>query len=826
MAYIVDYAITENAGGGATSVSANVPQHQANDYLIMFAAVNGTAGGTSGNTNSGITVTGWTQIGTFQIANSGIASAVYYVRATTSTTTCTVAITTADDYSIKVISVRDADQTTFLDGTPVSSNTGTTASSSWTSGTFSTTQPNSLIIYYHALDGITPMAHTDAGTMFLVSSDSTGTTAQTSAGSAIAWYVQRTAGPIPAASWSANISTQRTDHIFAIRNVSNGVIPAYIDDSETQATRLHSGLHVGTLNNTVVETVMTATASINGKTMGTSTPAVGADFGINPYSNAIGNAAAIVARTNLNGYQITLTGGRNLSTGLIVGNFIARTPKEARYGIGATAEGGLVARIGNSATAWNSYQLAAKDAVQSLETRSLFAIQAGYTGTTYGASQGTAVTTTGITFFQIYYNAPLFASIAYLTDLYQVFKTTVAGGTATVPVDIDGLTRVGNSYRLPLIKKTGSAILSYTPIQIGGGDAVNFQVDSATVQFPGRNNATTKDLGYHAADNALGLSLAGKSGDIIYLTNSVITSPIPYYFNINAVATSAATWNLSGTTIINANVTLRPVYTFDKLTFSACPTIDITACTITNSILSLKATANNSLTVTSTTSVQNCTLNTTQVSSGIGTVSLNQTTGVPFSTCIFEGSSTSGHAIIITQPGSYSFNSLTFTGYGGTPGSNLVASSGSTSAAIYNNSGGSVTISVNGGTSFSVRNGSGASTTLSSTKSFVISNIVYNSELRLFRVDNDSELAGVENIGVTAASNGVVTGPDAKGRYTFTYSHSLSNVNIKVIVISITDLGTPAKSYQPYYQETVLDITSDQSLLVSQILDRNYSNPV
>lgn len=819
MAYIVDYAITENAAGGSASVVANVPDHQADDYLIMFAAVNGTAGGTSGNTNSGITVAGWTQVGTLQIANSGIASAVYYFRATTSTTTCTVAITTADDYSIKIVSVRDADTTTFLDGTPVSSNTGTTASSQWTSPTFATTQADSLIIYYHAFDGTTPMAHSNAGTMFLVSSDSTGTSANTSAGSAIAWYIQRANGTVPAASWSANISTQRTNHCFAIRNKANGIIPAYIDDSETQATLLHSGLHVGTLNNTVVTTTMTATASINGKTMGTSTPALGADFGINPYSSAIGNASATVGANNLNGYQITFTGGRNLSTGLVIGNFIARTPKEARYGIGSTKQGGLVARLGNSATQWNSYQLAAKDAIQSLETRSLFAIQAGYTGTAYGATQGTTVAPATAAFIQFYYNAPLFASIAYLTDLYQVFKTTIAGGTVAEPVDIDGLAAVGNSYRLPLIRKTGSAVLSYTPIQIGGGDQVIFVVDSGTIQFPSRNNTVTKDLGYHAADNAMFLSLDGQTGDKIHLTNSVVTSPTPYIFEINtsaALPPNASDWNLTGLNVINANVTLRPVTTFDDITFSNCPSINVSSCTLTNSSLSLKSTVNNSLTVNNTTSFIDCSFNTTQISSSFGMVGLTQTTGVPFSNCVFVGSATSGHAIIITQAGNYTFTNLTFTGYG---------LAGTNSAAIYNNSGGVVNISVVGGNSPTVRNGTSASTNVLISKTFTISNIVYNSELRLFRKDNDTELAGVENIGVTAASNGIVTGPDTNGRYTFTYSHSLSSTAVKVIAISITDLGSPAKSYQPYYQEITLDVGSDQSLLVSQIIDRNYSNP-
>lgn len=74
---------------------------------------------------------------------------------------------------------------------------------------------------------------------------------------------------------------------------------------------------------------------------------------------------------------------------------------------------------------------------------------------------------------------------------------------------------------------------------------------------------------------------------------------------------------------------------------------------------------------------------------------------------------TSGHGIQIDTIGTYNFTGNLFTGYAGTPGSNLVAASGSTDAAIYNTSGGLVTINVlGGGDTPSVRNGAGATTSV------------------------------------------------------------------------------------------------------------------
>jgi len=76
-----------------------------------------------------------------------------------------------------------------------------------------------------------------------------------------------------------------------------------------------------------------------------------------------------------------------------------------------------------------------------------------------------------------------------------------------------------------------------------------------------------------------------------------------------------------------------------------------------------------------------------------------------------------GHAIEITTPGTYNFVGNVFTGsYGGTPGSNLTASSGSTDAMIYNNSGGGVTLNISGGGTLpSVRNAASSTTTVNNT---------------------------------------------------------------------------------------------------------------
>lgn len=80
-----------------------------------------------------------------------------------------------------------------------------------------------------------------------------------------------------------------------------------------------------------------------------------------------------------------------------------------------------------------------------------------------------------------------------------------------------------------------------------------------------------------------------------------------------------------------------------------------------------------------------------------------------------------GHAIEIDTPGTYNLQDITFTGYGGTPGTNLTPSSGANDAAVFNNSGGAVTINVNGaGNQPSVRNAASSTTTVNQTVTVTI----------------------------------------------------------------------------------------------------------
>jgi hypothetical protein len=191
------------------------------------------------------------------------------------------------------------------------------------------------------------------------------------------------------------------------------------------------------------------------------------------------------------------------------------------------------------------------------------------------------------------------------------------------------------------------------------------------------------------------------------------------------------------------------------------------------------------------------------------------TTATPnlITSSVFQFVSGTGHAIEITTPGTYTFSANSFTGYG---------AGGTTTAAIYNNSGGLVTLNItNGGSTPTVRNGTGASTNIVNTKVFTVTNIIEGTEVRIFRTSDSVELAGAEIVGASPSglSNVTVsTDPDNPGRFRMEYSYGYtSDTNVFIMAVH--------NSYLILRQNAVLRST-DGSLLISQIADRQYSNPV
>lgn len=163
-------------------------------------------------------------------------------------------------------------------------------------------------------------------------------------------------------------------------------------------------------------------------------------------------------------------------------------------------------------------------------------------------------------------------------------------------------------------------------------------------------------------------------------------------------------------------------------------------------------------------------------------------------------------AIRITQPGTYVFDNLIFTG-------NVYD--------IENTSAGLVTVTLlNGSNATTSINTGGGTTVINTPRTFSVTNMIDGSAVRIVRQSNMSVLAEADSVG--AVPDGifnieVVSDPLNAGRYIAKYQYNYTT-NTPVFVV-ITN-----NNYQAIYTTSEL-VNDDSSLQISQVIDRQYINP-
>lgn len=234
----------------------------------------------------------------------------------------------------------------------------------------------------------------------------------------------------------------------------------------------------------------------------------------------------------------------------------------------------------------------------------------------------------------------------------------------------------------------------------------------------------------------------------------------------NFIVTDNATINLVNCTFSNLGTfTLQSNTTIDSSTFNSCLLVTQGSCVLTSCIF-------------------NGTTDTVKA-----VLSNNPTL---ISGCRFVSSGTK-HAIEISVPGTYTFSGNIFTGYAGSNGT-------TGNEAIYNNSGGAVTLNITGGGSTpSIRNGAGASTTVNSNVQITLTGLVNPSEVRVYNAGTTTSIAGQEN---------VTSG-------TFIFSTASGNA-VDITILALNYQNQRIKNYST---------TSDATLPIQQIIDRQYLNP-
>lgn len=264
----------------------------------------------------------------------------------------------------------------------------------------------------------------------------------------------------------------------------------------------------------------------------------------------------------------------------------------------------------------------------------------------------------------------------------------------------------------------------------------------------------------------------------------------------------------ASTTCILTNITIATLGTVNKGQFivnTANPTVTITGGTWTGfGITTLRSNTTvdgltlrlaGQLTQNSAT-LTNCLIDRSYATSSILTTN---PTLITDSTFISSGT---GHAVECTATGTFSWTGNTDSGYTGTRGSNLVASSGSANAMFYNNSGGAITLNVGGGgQSPSVRNAAGSTTTVVASFTLTLTDIPTGVNVTIVNSSTRTELQHSTSTGAN-----------------ITYAHQGGEV---------VDILLMANNIDPNLSDifSLTLPTTDSSIKFQVITDVNYSNP-
>lgn len=144
-----------------------------------------------------------------------------------------------------------------------------------------------------------------------------------------------------------------------------------------------------------------------------------------------------------------------------------------------------------------------------------------------------------------------------------------------------------------------------------------------------------------------------------------------------------------------------------------------------------------------------------------------------------------GHAIEALATAT--LNNIGFSGYGGTPGSNLVAASGAADAAIFNDTGGAITLTISGGDTPSVRNGAGATTTIVAAITVTLTPLITGSVVSVYLAGTATQVDETLNSGTSFAfSVGVSTAVDIVIMEGATGDSDAASLPIRIENISFT----------------------------------------
>jgi len=390
----------------------------------------------------------------------------------------------------------------------------------------------------------------------------------------------------------------------------------------------------------------------------------------------------------------------------------------------AVEGGGIWFGIGDVNGRVKVWQISASDAYYKSEEWNIAVIDVASTDSLYYGNDAANFSLSSVRFLWLG-ATPSINSTATVTagafythgDASPTVIHTLSGGSSSVPVTFnDIITALNNGDMLSVIRRGFNSITAYCSLNFGcagwSGPVYDFYMDLkyCFIQFPSPYNFINKNLNAHYGNKRFKVNYQTfYSYCQLFHTYSTIyaDSHCWDWFFDDSNYPVANRYDFTELKLFKAyNVTLTNTYfifTFKKMYFIDCLNIYADSAYLEECTLEQFSPGQNNRLITNTTT------NITKSDISVDTLDAGEylcSTSDPtiFSYCTFNGSSSGGHAIRITAPGTYNFSGNIFSNFG---------ADGTTSAAIFNDSGGSVTLNIiNGGNTPTYRNGTSATTTI------------------------------------------------------------------------------------------------------------------
>ena len=675
MAYVVRSSISPDGASAATTHTVTLPEHSTNDLLVVLVGID-RFGSADGGNFTVTTATGWTNAARDAVAGQNRYEIWYKVAASGAETNPVFNTpAAADTWASIAIVIRDADTAAPIDAVGTVIKTGATE---YAGPTVTSTTANCLILNTMCHWSLNQPLHA-GGLMW-------GNLAMnTNVRVAFGWTVNDAAGASIASRWTVWTGYACIGFAIAIKNASGGHVPGYVDPATTIAdlitpmthqssawsTAANAGGSVtipGSIALTAIGTKATVTyQGVNMDTKAGRTPLASV------HRQSVGSAA--VATTVTRGHQYTFGTTTDFTSGMLALNFLGASPSEMAVSMDPVGSGGTLLTVADASNNYRAFEIAGRDSNPLTLGWNVAVLDVNQSVTDW-AESGTPPTVSAIkqvVFTVTPSGGSIFTGIT-LSEMWRVYSIHCSGGDSTTPFDFDDLVACGNSFRSPMIQKTGSAAaLSFMPIQFGGGDAIKMEIENSVLQFAEAWNTSTKAVNFHADSTAqkLGVTYYGVSGDSIKHKNSLVTSATPFYVTIHASSTSAATWDFAGLTIAGAGtVTLRPVTTFTSMTFADCATITtaggtgttLTSCTFNNT--------------TNTPDFTSDTLNSCNITAAAGGTCALIDTSTTLENVVLTAGNSSSYGLEMAQAGIYDLETVSWASFASGKKVNITAGSG------------------------------------------------------------------------------------------------------------------------------------------------------